>query len=87
MLAQYLALQGVTYLRKSMKRSVIVVNSPQANKERTFHVNLLVESFCIVFQKYILRQCFRLSVALNFFLIFDQISGSYSYTIVLINEN
>ena len=26
------------------------VNPPQANKERTFHVHLLVKSFCIVFQ-------------------------------------
>ena len=50
MLAQYLALQGTTNLRKSRKRNVKAVDSPQVNQERTFHLNLLVESFCIVFQ-------------------------------------
>ena len=46
-----------------------------------------VESLCIVVQKYILQQYFRLSLVLNLFLIFHQISGSYSYNIVLIKKS
>ena len=62
---------------KSMKGSAKAVDSLQVKKERTFHVHLLVDSFCIVFQKYSLRQDFRLSFVLNLFLILHQISGSY----------
>ena len=36
MLAQYLALQGATDLRKSMKRSVNAVDSPTVNKDRSY---------------------------------------------------
>ena len=78
MLAQYLALQGATNLRKSMKRSAKAVDSPQVNEERTFHIQLSVERFSIVFQIYILRQGFRLSFVLNLLLIFDQTSDSCS---------
>ena len=84
MLAQYLVSQGATDLRKSMKRSVEAVHSPQVNKERAFHIHLSVESFCIVFQKCILREGFRLCFVLKLLLIFDQISGSFSCKIVLI---
>ena len=45
-----------------------------------------MESFCIFFQKYILRQGFRISFALNLSLIFCQISGSRSQKIVLLKE-
>ena len=83
MLAEYLALQGATSLRKSKKRSARADDSPRVIKERSFHVYLLVESFCIVFQKYILRQGFRLSFVLSWLLIFDQFSGSCSYKIDL----
>ena len=62
------------------------VNSPQVNKERIFHVHLLAESFCIVFQKYILRQSFRLSLVLNLFLIVHQFSGSCSYKTALVEK-
>ena len=69
-------------MRKSIKNSVKVINIPQVNLKMSSHVHLLVESFCIVFEKYILRQSFRLNLVLNFFLIFDQLSGSCSYKIV-----
>ena len=36
---------------KIKEKIVMAVNSPQVNKERTFHVHLLVESFCIAFHK------------------------------------
>ena len=48
MLAQYLASQGAANLQKSKTNSVKGVNSPQVNKERIFHVPLLVVSFCTV---------------------------------------
>ena len=35
-------------------KSFKAVNSPQVSKERTFHVHLLVKSFGIAFDKYIL---------------------------------
>ena len=79
MLAQYLVSLRATNLRESKIKSVMAVNSPQNNKERTFHVHLLVESDCIALQKYILRQGFRLSLVLNLFLSFHHISGLYFY--------
>ena len=65
MLAQYLVLLGVNNSQKS-KRSDKSVNSSQVNKERTSHVHMLVKNFCIVVQKYFLRQGFRLRPVLNF---------------------
>ena len=41
-------------------RSDRFVNSPQANKERTFHVNMLVESLCIL-RKNTFYNCFSAS--------------------------
>ena len=38
----------ITNSRKSKRRSEKVVSSPQANKQMTFHVNMLLESVCIV---------------------------------------
>ena len=76
--AQYLVSPGAINLRQS-KISVKAVNSLQANEERAFHVNFLVESFCIVFQKYILRQGQRHGLVSNLFSIFHQISGLCSY--------
>ena len=52
MLAQYLALLGATNLQNSKRTSDEAANSPQADKERTSHVDLLVENLFIVFQKY-----------------------------------
>ena len=46
----------------------MAVNSPQVNKGRTFHIHMLAESFCIVFQKYISRQGCWLGLVLNLFL-------------------
>ena len=43
-------------------------------------------SFCAVFQKYILRHGFRLSLVLNLLLIFHQISVSCCYKIILKEE-
>ena len=48
MLAQYLVSLEATNLQKSKTESVKAVNSPQVSKEGTFHVHLLMESFCIV---------------------------------------
>ena len=56
----------------------MAVSSPQISKDNTCHVYLLAESFCIVFQKCVLRQCFRLSLVLNLSLIFHQRSGRTS---------
>ena len=63
-LAQYLALQGATNLRKSIKRSVKADDSPFVSGQ-----------LCIVFQECSLRQDFGISFFLNVFLIFHQISG------------
>ena len=71
---------------KIKEKSVKAVNSPQVAKERTFHVHLLVESVCIDFQKFILRQSFRLSLVLNLFLIFHRNSCPCSYNNVLIKK-
>ena len=38
------------------------------------------------YSKYILRQCFSLKLALILFSVYHQISGSYSYKIILIKE-
>ena len=65
MLAQYLALLGANYLRKSTQRNDKALDSSQVNKERTFHIYLLVGSFYIVFQKYT----------------YDKASGSASFLI------
>ena len=86
MLAQYLVSLRVANSQKSKIRSVKAVNFAQVNKERTYCVNLLVKSLCIVFQKYILRQGCRPRFVLNLFLIFDQISGWCSYEIVLMKR-
>ena len=86
MLAQYLSSLGATNLRKSKKTSGKAVNSSQVHKGR-FHVFSLLECFCIVFQKYMLRKGFMLSQVHNFFLIFHQISSSWSYKIVLIKKS
>ena len=86
MLANYLVSLGANNMRKPKKRSAKAANSPQVNKERTFHDHLLMESFCIIFQKYILRQGFRLSLVLNLFLILHQSSGSCYYKIVLMKK-
>ena len=64
---------------KIKEKCVNAVNSPQASKERMFHAYMLVESLCIVFQKLIFGLGLRLSLVLNSFLIFHQISGSSSY--------
>ena len=69
------------------EKSVRAVNSPQDNKERTFFVHFLVESFCIVFQKYFLQQGFRLRFFLTLFLIFYQTSGSCSYKLFPIKKS
>ena len=84
MLAQYLVSLGAISSLKSNRKSVKAVTSLQIKKERTFHVHLLVECFCVAFQKYILRQGFKFSFALPLLLIFHQISGSCFYKIVLI---
>ena len=86
MLAQYLVSVGATNLLKSKTKSDKAANSSQVNKERTIHVRLLVENFCIVFQKYVLRQDFRHRLLLNLFLIFHQILGWCSYEIVLVRK-
>ena len=51
MLAQYLVSLGDTNLLKSKTKSDKAANSSQVYKERIFDVHLLVENFCIVFQK------------------------------------
>ena len=76
LVVQYLVSLGATNLQKLKAKSLKAVNFPQVNKERKFCVHLLVEGFCIVFQKYVLRQNFKLSFVLTLFLIFHQISGS-----------
>ena len=64
LLAQYLVSLVTTKFAKIQETIVKAVNSPQINNERTFHVDLVAERFCIVSQKYFLRQGFSLS--LNF---------------------
>ena len=83
-MAQCLLSLGATNLRKSEKESAKAVSSLQVNKKGP-PVLLLVEGFCIIFQKYFL-QSFRLSLVLTLLLICHQISGSYSYKIVLVEN-
>ena len=66
-------------------RSDKAVNSPQANKERTLHVHMSVESLRILLPKCILQLFFNLRLVINLFLIFHQISGSCSYKVVLMS--
>ena len=86
MVAQHLVLQGAKNSQQSKRRSDKAVNSLQANKERIFHVHMLVESLCIAIQKYVLWQCSGLKLVLNFFLMFHQTSGLCSYKIFLIKR-
>ena len=71
---------------KIKETSTETVSSPQVSKENSFYVHLLVEGFYVVFQKYVLVHGFRFGLILNFYLIFDQISGSCSYKIFLISK-
>ena len=62
------------------------VNSPQVNKERTFHAHMLVcGKLMHLAQKYIL-QLLNFRLVLNLFLIFHQISRSCSHKIVLLKQ-
>ena len=47
---------------------------------------MVAENFCIVVQKYVLRQCSSPKLVFNSFLMFHQISGSCSYRIALIKR-
>ena len=80
-------------------RSEKGVHSPQANKERTLHVHMLVESIYYLFSIYLLLAfCAKMHVAVvlqplacSKFLISKfpnfQISGLCSYKIVLIKKS
>ena len=85
MLARYLVSIGAISLQESKKKNFNAVSSPHPDKGRTFHIHLLVESFCIIVQKNL--QGFRHSFVLNLFLIFHQISVSCSYKIVPIKKS
>ena len=73
---------GGNYLVKSKMRNDKALNSPQANWEKTFHGQMLMESLCIL-RKNTFYNC---SSASGLFLIFHQISGSCSYKITHINK-
>ena len=84
MLVQYIVSLGATDLQKSKTKSFKAINPLQVT---TIRVHLLVESFCIFFQKYVLQQGSRLGLVVNLLLIFHQTSGSCPYKIVLINKS
>ena len=87
MLAQYLvSLARSNQFAKIKEKRCQGCQFSSFSKEKTFQIHLLVESFCIVFQKSILRKCFKLSLILNLFLIFDQISDLCSHKIFLIGK-
>ena len=46
---------------ENQKRCDKAVNSPQASKEGTFHILMLMESLCIVVHKYMVGNCFSLT--------------------------
>ena len=46
---------------ENQKRCDKAVNSPQASKERTFHILMLMERLCIVAHKYMVGNCFSLT--------------------------
>ena len=60
-LAKYLVSQRATNSQKSKRRNDKAINSLHDKKERIFHAHMLLESFCIVVQKYVLRLCFSLN--------------------------
>ena len=79
MLAQYVVSLGVTTSQNPKRRSDKNVNSLKTSKEMIFHVHMLEERLCIVFQKHVLRQYLKLMLVLNLLLMFHQISSSCSY--------
>ena len=85
MSAQYLVSMEQLICEKP-RRIAVTVNSPQVYNKKDVSWPFIVESFCIVFRKYILLQDFRLSLVLNLFLISHQISGLFSYEIVLMKK-
>ena len=83
MLAQYLVLLGATGLRKSKKKcQVCQFLVSQVNKEKTFHVHLLLENFYIISK----NTFYNKASGSALFLIFKQIQSSCFYKIVLIKE-
>ena len=89
MLAQYLPWLDAINLKKSNK-NVLGLSMLFRLAETDFHIYFCVERFYIIFQKCTLRQGFWLSFVLNLFLLFhnivQQISGSRSYRLVLIQK-
>ena len=75
MLERHLVWLGATNVGKSKRRGDKAAIVPQANKERNFIFHMLEKNSYIVFQIYVLRQGFRLSLVLDF----PQISCSCSY--------
>jgi len=80
MLRQYLVWLGAPNLRQWMRRSDKAANSPQADKKSTFHV--VSGKLLHRFPKINFTTKPRLSLVLNLFLVFHQISVSCSYEIV-----
>ena len=83
MVAHYLVSLGATNLRKLKKNSVKVLILLRLTR-KDLSCPFVNEKLLHRFPKIYFTTWFRLSLALNLFLIFDQISGSCSYEIVLI---
>ena len=86
MLAQYLVSLGATNLRKSKKVAPMLSILLRLTRKGPFMSILLMESFCIAFQNYLLRLDFSLSLVLNLLSIFHQISDSCCHKIVFIKR-
>ena len=72
--------------KKSKRRKYKVVNSLQDNKERIFHVHMLVESVGIVIKNKFydsVSDSIEAKLFLSIFLMFHQISGSCSLKLFL----
>ena len=78
---------------KIKEKSVKAVNSPQVNKERTFHISLFRKAFASLIRSIFYNKASDSALfliysyfILNLFLIFHQILGSCSYKINLLKR-
>ena len=86
MIAQYLASLG-ELIPKNHRGEMIRLSILFRLTKKGYFISMLVEKLCIVVQKYVLRQCFRLKLVVNLFSMFRLISGSCSYEKIVLQSS